>query len=173
MAKQQKISLKIRKDLSRLQRKAVALEVIDYIVERSRKGRDKNENKFKAYSPSYEKSLDYLIAGKKGKPVNLTLSSEMLNSIKLLNDKPGEITIGFEKGDDENNGKAEGNILGTYGQDKPIRGKKRDFLGIQRAKLREIQDLYDVKVSKDKALERLNTIMEFLDDNREADWKYY
>lgn len=72
-------------------------------------------------------SLDFKIAGK-SKNVDLTLSGEMLQSIQLLNHKKGEITIGFDRGDKENNDKATGHITGFYGRSKVQ--KVRDFLGI-------------------------------------------
>lgn len=78
----------------------------------------------------------------------------MLNSIELLGSKSGEITIGFDKSDKELNGKAEGNILGTYGKDKPDRNKARDFLGIESGALKKILSNYkeDAKDRTDKVL---------------------
>lgn len=142
---QMKTTIKIRKGYSPEQRKIIAEEIIDYIVKRSKSGKDKDEKSFPKYSQSYKKSKDFEIAGKKGKPVNLTLSDEMLNALKLLSHRNGEITIGFDKDDDRNNGVAEGNIKGTYGNLKPLRGKKRDFLGITASKKAEIQDKYPLK----------------------------
>ena len=126
------------------QRQAIALEVIDFIVERSKKGYDKNGKKFipaSGYSASYANSQDFKNAGKSKGKINLTLSGEMLNSIEHLKDKAGEITIGFDKSDDELNGKAEGNILGSYGGD-PNPKKARDFLGIQEKDLNKILKNY-------------------------------
>lgn len=61
----------------------------------------------------------------------------MLAALKLLNHKPGNLMIGFENGTLEND-KAEGNILGTYGG--APTGKRRNFLGIQTRKLKELID---------------------------------
>ncbi len=83
-------------------------------------------------------SLDFKNSGK-SKHVDLQLSGDMLAALSLLSHKSGEITIGFENGTLEND-KAEGNILGTYGQKSPIPGKKRDFLGIEPSKLRDFID---------------------------------
>lgn len=69
----------------------------------------------------------------------------MLNSIELLKHKNGEIVIGFDKGDKELNSKAEGNIKGTYGTDRPNPKKARDFLGIKASDLKNILDKYPIK----------------------------
>lgn len=65
------------------------------------------------------------------------LDGELLDELSLLKHKPGEIVIGYEKGASVN-GKAEGNILGTYGQSEPIKGKQRDFLGITNSDLKTV-----------------------------------
>ena len=96
---------------------------------------DKRNRKFKKYSDSYAK--------KKGvgeDDVDLVLSGELMDKLKVLKTKPGEITIGYEKGDDVND-KAEGNILGSYGRD-PNPKKARDFLGLTRNDLMSIVDIY-------------------------------
>lgn len=138
----QRTTIQIPKDLKPKQRQAIALEVIDFIVERSKSGKDKNGKAFPKYSAGYANSQDFKNAGKSKGKVNLTLSSEMLNSIELLKDKAGELVIGFDKSDDELNGKAEGNILGTYGKDTPNPSKARDFLGIQEKDLNKILKNY-------------------------------
>lgn len=158
--------IKVRKDLNKIQRQAVAQAVIDHIVERSQSGIDKRGKPFPGYSTEYVQSLDFRIAGKSAGDVDLTLSGEMLNSLKLLRDKKGEITIGFDKGDKDLNGKAEGNIKGTYGNKSPVRGRKRDFLGIQRKVLKNIQDQYDFRrEDSDRIAQRLNRIRQLLNDD--------
>lgn len=136
MAKWQKVKIDIPKAYEPKERRVIGEEIIDYIIERTLKGKDKDNNKFKSYSKSYIKSLDFKLGGKRRSPVNLKLSGDMLASIKVLSHKKGEVTVGFDKSDTENNGKAEGNILGTYGQ-KTSTGKKRDFLGISDTDLRK------------------------------------
>lgn len=101
--------------------------MIERIVERTDQGRDKEGKAFAKYSKDYINSLDFKVAGK-GKTPNLQLSGDMLASIKLLDSTRNWIEIGFEKGTEEN-GKADGNIRGTYGQSSPV-GPARDFLGI-------------------------------------------
>ena len=60
----------------------------------------------------------------------------MLAALKLLEEKNGLLKIGFPRGAEEN-GRAEGNILGSYGGS-PNKSRARDFLGIERDKLREL-----------------------------------
>lgn len=112
--------------------------VINVIINRSAAGLDKNNRKFPKYSKDY--------AERKGvgvDDVDLILSGEMLESIKLLGHKKGEITIGFDKSDDKLNGKAEGNILGSYGGS-PNKNKARDFLGIDQGELEILAESNDL-----------------------------
>lgn len=111
-------------------------DVIEFIKRRSESGKDKDGNKFVKYTPDY--------ASKKGvarNAVDLTLSGDMLASIDKLEQKRNRIRIGFEKGSEEN-AKAEGNILGSYGRT-PNPAKARDFLGISERDYRRILKKYD------------------------------
>lgn len=138
----QKFNLKLNKKYSKQERKAIATDVIDFIVNRSRKdGKDKNNRPFKKYSKGYLNSLDFKIGGKSGK-VDLTLSGDMLDSVELISDKSGNLLIGFENHTEEN-GKAEGNIKGTYGQKRPT-GKSRDFLGISTRDMAKVLRNYPI-----------------------------
>ena len=120
-------------DLSTEDSEAVAEELLNYIVERSKQGKGIDGEKFPGYSDAYKKSLDFKAAGKSSK-VNLTLSGEMLDSLEVLSAKKGKIVIGFQKGS-EMNARAEGNILGTYGQKTPNEKKARNFLEISESEL--------------------------------------
>lgn len=134
----QKISLDIPRELKPEQRERLADLVIEHMVDRTQRGIDKDGKKFPKYSKEYIKSLDFKNAGKSASKVDLQLSGDMLAAIRLLSQKPGSLTIGFENGTKEND-KAEGNIEGSYGGD-PNPAKARDFLGIERKKLRELID---------------------------------
>jgi len=136
-AKWQKITIKVPKELNPTERVEVADLVIEHIVDRTDKGLDKNGNKFAKYSKGYINSLDFKNARKSPSKVDIQLSGDTIAALKLLNHKPGEITVGFERGSEEN-AKADGNIRGTYGQSSPIPGKQRDFLGIEKNKLKEL-----------------------------------
>jgi hypothetical protein len=130
------MNLEIPKDLKPAQRAQLADLVIDHIVERTLKGKDKDGDKFPGYSKAYVQSLAFRSAGKSPKRVDLTLSGEMLDELRMLNHAPGKIRIGFENGTDAN-AKAEGNILGSYGRS-PDPSKARDFLGVQKSDLKEM-----------------------------------
>jgi hypothetical protein len=134
-AKQQKIAITLPPEYSEREKTAIAQDIIDYIVKRTEEGKDKNNRNFKGYSTGYAKSLDFKNAGKSKGDVNLKLSGDMLAALKILDIKRDKVIVGYDAGTPEN-GKAEGNILGTYGQKKST-GKARDFLGITSKALRD------------------------------------
>lgn len=140
-----KLELEIPETLKPNQRQAIAQEIVDFIVQRTQKGLDVKGNAWTGkrgeYSKAYAESLDFKIAGKKKGKVDLTLSSEMLNDLEIIKTAKGKIELGYKRGN-PSYGKAEGNILGTYGSDTPIRGKSRPFLGISKEKLVEIVTPY-------------------------------
>lgn len=134
-------TIKIPKNLNKAERLKLSESIISYIQIRSTEGYDKNGNKFVKYSKAY--------ADKKGvgvKDVDLVLSGEMLDSLSVIKDGSGFIEIGY-KDSDENAGKAEGNILGSYGAE-PDKSKARDFLGIDPAELEIMADVIDSKQSE-------------------------
>ena len=95
----------------------------------------------------------------------------MLNSLEFK-DRPGELVINLEE---SQRGKAQGNILGTYGNDAPIRGKRRNFLDLSRAELSAILSNYPLndKEAREETVaesevsrERAESILElFLDSD--------
>jgi hypothetical protein len=138
-AKWQKIDIDIPEEFTPKQRKRLADLIIDHIIDRTESGLDKRGKRFPGYSEAYVKSLDFKIAGKSKGSVDLTLSGDMLASLQLLEQKPGRLRIGFEKGSEEN-ARADGNIRGTYGASSPRKGKARDFLGITDRELDKLVD---------------------------------
>lgn len=130
---------------------SIAEDLVDFIVERTKDGKGKDGKPFPGYSESYKKSLDFKIAGK-GNTVDLTLTGEMLDTLKVLEAKKGKIVIGFEEGD-EVNGRAEGNILGSYGGD-PNPKKARNFLDVSDKEIANILKDYPL----DNVRERLNNL---------------
>ena len=138
------LEIELPDNLKPNQRQAIAQEVIDFIVTRTQKGQDVKGNEWTGtrgeYSKAYSKSLDFKIAGK-SKKVDLTLSSEMLNDLEVIKQAKGKIVVGYGRGN-ASRGKAEGNILGTYGKESPIRGKSRPFLGITKKDLANIVEPY-------------------------------
>lgn len=163
-------TIEINPSFNPAQREAVASEVIDFIVERSKAGKDKNNKPFPGYSDEYKASKEFKIAGKSPGKVNLTLSNQMLNSVKLLRHERGKIIIGHDRNDKFVNAKAEGNIKGTYGQSSPIPGKQRDYLGIDSKNLKKIEkrfDLENVRTTRERLenITRLRATQEFGNDN--------
>jgi len=115
--------------------------VIEHIYDRTNSGKDVNGRQFKPYSKGYEESLAGKIGNKKGATPNLQLSGDMLAAMTLLEQQKGKIVIGWA--DQDERGKAEGNILGSYGQPDPNPKKARPFFGIKPSKLRELIDAVD------------------------------
>jgi hypothetical protein len=121
----------------------IAEELLNYIVDRTKAGKGQDGKPFPGYSPEYKKSLDFKIAGKSPGKVDLTLTGEMLDSLKVLIAQRGKIVIGYDQGDPIN-GKAEGNILGSYGG-APNPGKARDFMAVSGKEIRKVIDSLDAQ----------------------------
>lgn len=153
-AKWQKFSVDIPKDLKPTDRQLIAQEIIDHIIERTQDGKDANGRKFKKYTKEYAKEKGVGV-----NDVDLTLSSEMLESIKLISERSGKLIIGFENGSLEN-AKADGNIRGTYGKPTEDPSKARPFLGISKKDLKEIVSNYRSVSDELKAISELAGIAE-------------
>lgn len=98
--------------------------IIDLIITRSAAGYDKNNELFPYYSEKYAE-----LKGVGIKDVDLILSGEMLESLELVNQGAGYVTIGYKKPSKDLAGKIEGNRIGSYGGE-PNEDRARDFLGI-------------------------------------------
>ena len=159
-----KTKIKIPRTYNKDERDAIAFDIIEKIIERTSKGKDKDGEPFPKYSSAYKKSLNFKIAGKTDK-VNLELSGDMLADMKLLSNKPGEIVIGYSDGT-ESNAKAEGNILGTYGSKISNKKKARDFLGIDESGLKSVLKKYP-KNNKEKRLERVEEVFDIIGEAEE------
>jgi len=147
--KHQKFKFSIDPRYSREEKELIAQDVIDYIVKRTKQRKDKNGDEMAGYSKAYAKSPEAQAAGKKvGQAANLTLSGDLLYALGEYK-KIGKsyIEIGYEKGSEEN-GKADGNIRGTYGTNIPNPKKARDFLGINEKELNSI--LADYPIDEDE-----------------------
>ena len=149
----QRFKVRIPEGYSPIERESIAQDIIDFVVERTHSGKDKNNRKFKpGYSEGYASSRVGHVAGKrKGGTPDLKLTGDMLESLgEYIKHSPGEIVIGYEKGSEEN-AKADGNVRGTYGKSKPqVHG--RDFMGITQKGLKEVLSNYPLKGKK--SLER-------------------
>lgn len=136
----QRVKISIPESYGPKEREDLGFAILEFIRKRTQSGVGLNaegtRNKsFPAYSKSYMESLDFKIAGKSSK-VDLTLSGDMLDAMDVLRHKRGEMVIGFQNGS-EDNAKAEGNILGSYGGD-PNPRKARNFLGVTERELKAI-----------------------------------
>lgn len=148
------------------ERKAIAIDIINYLQKRTKKGLGPDGKPWEGpageYSDSYRQSLDFKQKRNKGK-VTLELSGDMLTSIALIESNRGKLKYGVPSGDAEE-GRAEGNILGTYGQAEPIEGKARDFLSLSSEEIKRILKNYpldDREKSRIRALKNvsLNEVM--------------
>jgi hypothetical protein len=152
---QQKVRINFPKGyrFNSVDRLAIGREILEFIRDRTEKGLDKDNKKFKKskkgphkgdYTKSYANSLDFKNAGKSTTPINLALSGDMMASIKLLSwDRSGGVTIGLDSGDPDE-GKLEGNRKGTYGNSRAV-APKRDPLGITPEDLKSILDKFDTR----------------------------
>ena len=134
------LSLSIPKGWTRNQRIELADLVIEHIYDRTNAGNDVTGKPFKnKYSKGYENSLAGRVGGKKeGGTPNLQLSGDMLAAMTLVEQQRGKVVIGWD--DQDERAKAEGNILGSYGQPDANPKKARPFFGIKASKLRELID---------------------------------
>ena len=131
MANWQRIKIEIPKQIKPADREEVALEIIDFIANRTKRNKDKDGRKFPNYTKEYAK-----IKGTSRNKVDLTLTGEMLDELKLISHRSGSLLIGYDRGSDIN-GKVEGNRLGSYGGS-PNPSKARDFLGLREKELEDI-----------------------------------
>lgn len=141
MAKQQKIVIKVPKDLDPSERIELSEDIIDFIRLRTQNGTGYRAATGRNYGLS-TKPYTKQYAKKKGSTdVDLTLTTEMLESIQLLSQKSGSITVGYEKAS-RINGKVEGNQIGSYGRSANPK-KARPFLGISNKDLETLMDALD------------------------------
>ncbi len=161
MAKKQTFLVNVPKRLPKEVKEALATEVLEYVRARTKDGKDKNERNFPKYTKPY-KNFKEKYTGDAG-TVNLTLTGDMLAALDVVTVSRDKIEIGYK--DTGLEGQVEGNILGTYGSDRPNKKKARDFLGISPKKLQEILKKYPVD-NLDLAKERADKI-NALDPNAE------
>ncbi len=127
----QKITVRLPTTFSSNEILLAGEKIIELIQERTRKGLDKNGNKFAGYSSSYKESKDFDIAGKTNL-VNLTLSGDMLRNLEILGSGKGFVTVGFETASDANDKASYARDFGN--------GPSRQFLGISDKELKIITD---------------------------------
>ena len=130
------------------QRADVAERVMEFIIDRSKKGYNVHGRDWSGKAGEYTEEYAKRKGVSEGGPVDLSLSHDMLDNMRYFStlSPRGQVTIGYQKGTRLER-KAEGNILGTYGQQSPIAGKARPFLDILQKDLQKIIQ----KVEKESA----------------------
>ena len=139
--------IKIPEQYNQRTAKTIANDLLEFIVDRTKQGKGKDGKDFPDYSKTYKESVDYRIAGKDG-TVDLTLSGEMLDSLTVLSAGRGQIVLGYPEGD-PNNGKAEGNILGSYGG-QPNKKRARNFLDLSEKEIASILKDYPLDAMRER-----------------------
>lgn len=133
-------------------RQKIADAFLTHIIGRTLAGYDKDNERFAQYTKGYAE-----FKGVGRREVDLTLSGEMIDRLKILKIDSRGVEIGYS-GSKDLIGKVEGNILGTYGQPEPIPGKARDFLGVSSDDAELIVDSYTDEDIADLTEEELDAI---------------
>lgn len=141
------------------QRVLLADLIIKEIINRTTvKKIDVKSRRFKSYSEEYMDSFEFRIAGKSSRP-DLKLTGSMINSLGLISHSTGQITVGYDPGDEEA-GKVEGNQIGSYGKPFGDPSKARKFLGLPQRVLRVLIS----QVESDTISRRIRTENSIVDD---------
>lgn len=126
-----KTTIKIPSGLSSSRKEELAMALLSAIQFNAKSGYDKDGNRFVKYNKDYAEEKGVGV-----RDVDLTLSGEMLDALKILKIGPDYVDVGYD-GRTKVSGKAEGNILGSYGRT-PNPEKARDFLGLPEKAIKEI-----------------------------------
>lgn len=137
--KETKLTLRVPEHFNAEQRAEVAEQVMEFIIDRSKKGYNVRGVDWAGKAGQYTEAYAKRKGVSEGGPVDLSLSHDMLDGMRYFSSLSprGQITIGYQKGTQLER-KAEGNILGTYGKQSPIPGKARPFLDILQRDLKKI-----------------------------------
>lgn len=148
----QRVKFDIPEGLTKDERNALADDIAERIRKNAESGKGrpfdnlgtrngivKEYSRLPRYSKSYINSLDFKNAGKSASNVDLTLSGDMIQSLEPIKITKDEIVLGFPE---DQNGKADGNIRGTYGTSKPNPQKARNFLGLTQSDFNKILKKY-------------------------------
>jgi hypothetical protein len=121
--------------LKRKDRKAFLQDCMEFVKDRTAQGYDETTTKFEPYTKEYAKKK-----GVSRNKVDLKLSSDMLDSMEAWGFTSDYGKIGYKRKNTEQ-GKAEGNILGSYGRE-PDPEKARPFLGLSKEEINAIAGAY-------------------------------
>lgn len=138
-------TIKIPKKYNALERRAISLDIINYVRNRTKKAKGEGPKGWtppaNKYSKQYKESKDFKLKPDQSGKVNLTLTGDMLTAVKMTGSKSGELKIGVPLGSSEW-GKAKGNILGTYGKNTGRTSKARPFLKLTKEEIKKILSKY-------------------------------
>ena len=137
-AKWQRFDVLIPKTIKSTKDKlALGEHIVEYIRQRTEKGKDNEGGRFPKYSKAYAESLDFRIAGKsRGKP-DLKLTGDMLADLEVLSIKGDKLLIGYKNGT-ISNAKADGHQTGWQGERPNAARPFLGFEGSEKAKLKSI-----------------------------------
>lgn len=126
--------ISLPQNLNSSQREAIGLDIIEFIVDRTKNGLDINNQPFAPYKKSYKETFEYKIGHGANSTVNLTLTGELLGTINIISHGVGFVKLGFN--DKQAEKKAEW-IQSPTGQ-KFGKQSPRKFFGISEKDLNKI-----------------------------------
>lgn len=113
-------------------KKLFGQRVVDLLVERAKDGKGKDGPFSGTYSKTYRESEEFQIYKAGQKKIDLTLTGEMLESLKFKQEKYS-VVINLQG--QENRNKAEGHISGLYGK---AQVKPRNFMELPDSVLNKV-----------------------------------
>lgn len=137
------LTISIPVELNSLQREAIGIDVIDFIIDRTKSGVDMNNSPLASYTKGYKETFEYKIGHGSDSDVNLTLTGEMLGSMVIVSHGAGFIKLGFNDKDAAE--KAQW-IQSPTGQ-KAGKQRPRKFFGINDKDLNKIIDRHRSKTT--------------------------
>lgn len=147
MASWQRVRIELPSDLGANAREAIGVALRNRMQERAQNGvgvdaSGKRSKTFPEYTEEYAEFKSKRRAS--GRNVNLTFNADMFSAFQYISSKKGSVLIGMDKsasGFTKENGKAEGNITGSYGRS-PNPAKARNFMGLPQHEVDAIVNRY-------------------------------
>ena len=144
---------------------AYAQSMIDVIKERTDKYKDVNGDRLKKYSESYTQSDIFKAASKGRSEVNMRLTSEMMDTIDVIEQNGSVVKIGWDDG--FNSKKAYAHMTAFKGHPTIKSAPVREFFGITKKEIKEINKSYRTpqesiqNKNDNKILEKLQKLFGF------------
>lgn len=141
-------------------KEAVAQAIIDRMVSRTEDGKAYGGGKLKSpYSKAYQKTREFIAAGKKANDVNMELTGDMLAAIDVISTSGNKIKIGISD---------ELQVLKAYNHNTGDTVPRRPFFGISKDELKDIgfkfsEDIKQLKAGADLATPRQLKLMGLID----------